>query len=79
MIAWFLLPQYFRGEMFTAYELMERRFGPQVRRFAAGTFLILRALAEGVRVFAVAIVVLAVTIFRAHWHDLFPPGWWRAW
>jgi SSS family transporter len=51
------LPLYFRGEMFTAYELMERRFGPDVRRFTAGTFLILRVLAEGVRVFAVAIVV----------------------
>ncbi|MBV9268127.1 MAG: sodium transporter, partial [Acidobacteriaceae bacterium] len=54
------LPQYFRGEMFTAYELMQRRFGPRVRRFTAGTFLILRALAEGVRVFAVSIVVAVV-------------------
>ena len=52
-----LLPQYFRGEMFTAYELMERRFGPHVRKFTAGTFLVLRALAEGVRVFAVSIVI----------------------
>ncbi len=51
------LPQYFRGEMFTAYELMGRRFGPRVRKFTAGTFLVLRALAEGVRVFAVSIVV----------------------
>ena len=57
VIAVIFLPQYFRGEMFTAYELMERRFGPRVRRFTAGTFLILRMLAEGVRVFAVAIVV----------------------
>lgn len=54
------LPQYFRGELFTAYELMERRFGPRIRRFTAGTFLILRALAEGVRVFAVSIVVSIV-------------------
>ncbi len=51
------LPQYFRGEMFTAYELMQRRFGPSVRKFSAGTFLLLRALAEGVRVFAVSIVI----------------------
>jgi len=54
------LPLYFRGEMFTAYELMERRFGPHVRRFTAATFLILRALAEGVRVFAVSLVVSIV-------------------
>lgn len=57
VIAVLLLPQYFRGEMFTAYELMERRFGPRVRKFTAGTFLVLRALAEGVRVFAVSIVI----------------------
>ena len=54
------LPQYFRGEMFTAYELMERRFGVRVRRFTAGTFLLLRALAEGVRVFAISIVISIV-------------------
>src|SRR3954454_14777179 len=51
------LPQYFRGEMFTAYELMERRFGNRIRRLTAGTFLVLRALAEGVRVFAISIVI----------------------
>lgn len=60
VIAILFLPQYFRGEMYTAYELMQRRFGPHVRRFSAGTFLLLRALAEGVRVFAVSIVVSIV-------------------
>ncbi|MBV8551284.1 MAG: sodium:solute symporter [Acidobacteriaceae bacterium] len=60
LISVLFLPQYFRGEMFTAYELMQRRFGPHVRKFTAGTFLILRALAEGVRVFAVSIVVSVV-------------------
>src|SRR6476661_5237481 len=54
------LPQYFRGEMFTAYELMQRRFGPRIRKLTAGTFLILRALAEGVRVFAISIIVSIV-------------------
>ena len=57
LVSMLFLPQYFRGEMFTAYELMQRRFGPGVRKFSAGTFLVLRALAEGVRVFAVSIVV----------------------
>ncbi len=57
VIAVLFLPQYFRGEMYTAYELMQRRFGPHVRKFTAATFLVLRALAEGVRVFAVSIVV----------------------
>jgi solute:Na+ symporter, SSS family len=60
VISVLFLPQYFRGEMFTAYELMRRRFGEPIRRLTAGTFLILRALAEGVRVFAVSIVVAIV-------------------
>src|SRR5689334_11943483 len=60
VISFLFLPHYFRGEMFTAYELMQRRFGKRIRRFTAGTFLILRALAEGVRVFAISIVVSIV-------------------
>ena len=60
MISALFLPQYFRGEMFTAYELMRRRFGERIRRLTAGTFLVLRALAEGVRVFAISIVISIV-------------------
>ena len=57
VIATLFLPAYFRGEMYTAYELMRLRFGDRIRRLTAGTFLILRALAEGVRVFAISIVI----------------------
>ncbi len=60
VISTLFLPAYFRGEMFTAYELMRRRFGERIRRLTAGTFLILRALAEGVRVVAIALVVSIV-------------------
>jgi SSS family transporter len=51
------LPAYFRGELYTAYELMRIRFGDRIRKLTAGAFLVLRALAEGVRVFAISIVV----------------------
>src|SRR5271154_2051754 len=54
------LPAYFRGELFTAYELMRRRFGERVRKLTAATFLVLRALAEGVRVFAISIIISIV-------------------
>jgi len=57
IISTVFLPTYFRGEMFTAYELMQRRFGPNIRKLTAGLFLVLRALAEGVRVFAISIVI----------------------
>jgi solute:Na+ symporter, SSS family len=57
LISVLFLPQYFRGEMFTAYELMRRRFGERIRKLTASIFLVTRALAEGVRVFAVSLVV----------------------
>jgi SSS family transporter len=60
VIALVFLPQYFRGEMFTAYELMRRRFGDRVRTLTASIFLVTRALAEGVRVFAISLVVSIV-------------------
>jgi SSS family solute:Na+ symporter len=57
IVSFLLIPQYFRGELVTAYQLIERRFGEKLRSLTAGLFLITRAAAEGVRVFAVAIVV----------------------
>jgi SSS family transporter len=60
LIVLLLLPGYFRGEFFTAYELIEKRFGNKMRAVAASTFLITRALAEGVRVSAIALVISVV-------------------
>lgn len=57
VISTIFLPRYFERQMFTAYELMQRRFGPHVRKVASGIFLLTRALAEGVRVFAISIVI----------------------
>jgi SSS family solute:Na+ symporter len=57
IISFVLLPHYFRGELYTAYELIERRFGRRLRSLTAGLFLLTRAAAEGVRVYAVSIVV----------------------
>jgi solute:Na+ symporter, SSS family len=57
IISVLLLPHYFRGELFTAYELIERRFGTRLRTLTSGLFLLTRAAAEGVRVYAVSIVV----------------------
>jgi solute:Na+ symporter, SSS family len=60
LIVLILLPGYFRGEFFTAYALIEKRFGERMRAIAASTFLITRAVAEGVRVAAIALVVSVV-------------------
>src|SRR2546430_2239330 len=60
LIVLLLLPGYFRGEFFTAYALIEKRFGEKMRSIAASTFLITRAIAEGVRVSAIALVISVV-------------------
>jgi SSS family solute:Na+ symporter len=57
IISFVLLPHYFHGDLYTAYELIERRFGRKLRSLTAGLFLMTRAAAEGVRVYAVSIVV----------------------
>jgi solute:Na+ symporter, SSS family len=60
LIVLLLLPGYFRGEFFTAYAVSEQRFGEKMRSVAASTFLVTRAIAEGVRVSAIALVVSVV-------------------
>ena len=60
IISLLFIPAYFKGEMLTAYELLKNRFGIQTKNFAASLFLIMRALAEGVRIFAASIVLSAV-------------------
>src|ERR1700678_4247291 len=57
VISFVLLPHYFRGDLYTAYELIERRFSLGLRSLTPGLFLFSRAAAEGVRVYAVSIVV----------------------
>ncbi len=57
LICMLFLPRYFEGELFTAYQLIDRRFGHTLHKVTAGLFLLTRAAAEGVRVYAVSIVV----------------------
>src|SRR5207245_6662759 len=57
VISFVLLPHYFRGDLYTAYELIERRFGRGLRSLMAGLFLLTRAAAEGVRVYYVSVAV----------------------
>ncbi|HLW80702.1 MAG TPA: sodium:solute symporter [Candidatus Acidoferrales bacterium] len=52
-----LIPQYFRGEFYTAYQLLEKRFGTRTKSAAASIFVVTRALAEGVRFAAIGKVV----------------------
>lgn len=55
IVANLLLPEYFKGELTTAYSFLETRFGVKTRSFASVIFLFTRTLADGVRLFATAI------------------------
>jgi SSS family solute:Na+ symporter len=61
LVSLLFIPAYFRGELYTSYELLQRRFGPEVKNIAAAIFLITRTLADGVRLFATALVITVVT------------------
>jgi solute:Na+ symporter, SSS family len=56
-----LLPAYYRGEIATAYTLLEGRFGTGTRRFTSGIFMVTRLLADSVRLFATAIPLALIT------------------
>jgi len=60
VVAYTLLPRYFQGELVTAYALLERRFGLATRRFTSIVFMVTRALADSVRIFATAIPIALI-------------------
>ncbi len=66
-VAALFIPAYFRGDLFTSYELLQRRFGGGVKTLAAGIFLVTRTLADGVRLFATALVIAVVTGAPVGW------------
>ncbi|PIE22939.1 MAG: transporter [Planctomycetota bacterium] len=55
-----LMPRYFAGEMFTAYEVLHRRFGGGVQKLASVLFIVTRTLADGLRLFLTALVLQIV-------------------
>ncbi|MEX2526899.1 MAG: sodium:solute symporter [Gemmatimonadota bacterium] len=61
VVAGVLLPAYYRGEVATAYTLLENRFGTGTRRFTSGIFMVTRLLADSVRLFATAIPLALIT------------------
>ena len=61
LVSLLFIPAYFRGELFTSYELLQRRFGTRVKTLAAVIFLITRSLADGIRLFTTALVISIVT------------------
>jgi SSS family solute:Na+ symporter len=61
LVSILFIPAYFRGDLFTSYELLQRRLGSRVKTLSAVIFLITRSLADGIRLFATALVIAVVT------------------
>jgi SSS family transporter len=57
LIALVFLPAYFRGAIFTSYELLYNRFGSAVRTVSAAIFLLYRTVGDGIRLHAAALVL----------------------
>jgi solute:Na+ symporter, SSS family len=65
--AFVLLPQYFKGNMVSAYGYLGERFGKGLQGTASATFVVTRLLAEGVRLFAGAIPI-KIILDHYHWN-----------
>jgi SSS family transporter len=57
ILAVVLVPHYFKGEIYSPYQLFADRFGPSARKTAGGFFLISETLAAGVRVYVASIPI----------------------
>jgi SSS family solute:Na+ symporter len=60
VIALLFIPSYFRGELLTVYQLLDRRFGSKIKMVAASLFVVMRNIADGIRLLLTAIVLAAV-------------------
>lgn len=60
VISLLFIPSYFRGELMTVYQLLDRRFGGKIKVLAASMFVVMRNIADGIRLLLTAIVLAAV-------------------
>ena len=60
VISLLFIPSYFRGELLTVYQLLDRRFGTKIKMLAASLFVIMRNIADGIRLLLTAFVLAAV-------------------
>jgi solute:Na+ symporter, SSS family len=62
VISLLFIPSYFRGELLTVYQLLDRRFGGRIKMLAASLFIFMRNIADGIRLLLTAWVLAAVYV-----------------
>lgn len=73
VVAFILLPLYFKGEIFTAYQVLQERFGGATQKAASILFLVTRTLASGLRLFLAAKVLRQMYLATQGYPS--PNGW----
>ena len=66
VISLLFIPLYFKGELLTVYQLLGDRFGRRVKMLASALFVVMRNIADGIRLLLTAIVLAAV------WASFYP-------
>jgi SSS family transporter len=74
LVACILLPRYFAGDLETAYQFLQNRFGLSARMVIAVIFHITRLLADGIRLFATAIPLSLLMGFDSYWPSILIVG-----
>src|SRR5271157_5831690 len=72
ILAIVMVPHYFKGEIYSPYQLFANAFGPSARQMAGGFFLLSETLAAGVRVYVACIPVKLM--FGDKWLGAFGGG-----
>ena len=62
VISLLFIPMYFRGDLQTVYQLLGERFGAKVKMLASALFVVMRNIADGIRLLLTAIVLASVYI-----------------
>lgn len=57
ILAIIMVPHYFKGEIYSPYQLFSNAFGPSARQMAGGFFLLSETLSAGVRVYVACIPI----------------------
>ena len=61
VVAWFFLPKYYEEGIQSTYQFIGNKWGVGFQRFVSTVFLIMRVLADGVRLFMTAIPLTLIT------------------
>ena len=61
IVAYFLLPIYYKNGVVSIYEVIGQKYGENIQKMASGLFLVTRIFADGIRYLATAVIIQVIT------------------